>query len=1171
MIKRLLILSVTILFHGVLPAQLQVKNYFSITGKKEVAVNAIHQDKLGFLWLGTNEGVFKFDGKRAFNISKEGSSLKQEITAIYVDQQQTVWIGTKSGKVFFYKNQKLDSLINPEFKNEEKITSFSEIDSAIFIGTYGNGLFILNRQLVRHYSIDNGLSDNVIYAISSDFKHTIWCCTDAGITEILNPKNKPAFSYISNKNGLPDNIVRDVTICENRLVISMQDSGACYYNLNTKQIEKQDFFTNWSHGTVLTAKSEIPPKLIIATERNGIITIVNSKVSVYEYEKNIQTNSINKVFIDNTNQIWIASKKGLSQLYARRYDFINNSKGLSDDKILALVTDNDNTIWSGTINGISKIVTNGEGKLVITKPKELEHFSTSCAAKSSDGTIWFGSYGAGIVIINPLNNAITKINTKNSKLVNDNISNIYFDKQNIIYISTFGGGLVKASYQVESKTFTVEKTYTENDGLGSGYIYACVTDNKGKLYVATDGSGIEVLENNQFISLTKKYNINSNTIFSICVDKYNTLWATSNANGIIKFNGNSFSSLGMADGLRDEQPQQLLSSDEIIYCINSKGIDKINCKTNEISYYDLFDGDLEPNLNAIYFDTKSFYSGTNNGVLIFRTQQESIDSLKPSAFIKSLQINYINFPLDSINEFKYNQNNMSFDFGGIWLKNPDKLSYRYKLDGLEINWSYSIEGKIANYNNLDAGRYTFIVQAKNEEDVWSNTATYSFTILSPIWKRWWFWVIVTILGSFAIYAFVKYRLKALQKENILLEQRVKERTFEIEKQSKIIAQKNIELEQLSLVASRTDNIVLILDAKGKLEYVNESFVRLNHLTLTELTQQYGETIYEISNHPDIKSIMNDAITNRHSVHYESLNRLATGQERWDSSTLTPIFDESGELKKIIIIDTDVTERKKQEQIIYQKNKDITDSISYARKIQYAILPDIELIKSYLPHSFILYMTKDIVSGDFYWFTHVNNSSIIAAVDCTGHGVPGAFMSLIGYNILNRIVNEQKITDPKDILYELNKGILEALYKNETESKDGMDIAICKINHKTHSVEYAGAMRPLWIVSKGELIEIKATKIPIGTRQQDRVEEICYTSHTIKANQGDTFYIFTDGYADQFGGEKCKKYSTARFKELILKNSSQNFILQENNLKLEHQQWKGNFEQVDDILVIGFTI
>ncbi|MBK6983748.1 MAG: SpoIIE family protein phosphatase [Bacteroidetes bacterium] len=876
-------------------------------------------------------------------------------------------------------------------------------------------------------------------------------------------------------------------------------------------------------------------------------------------------------------QLWIASKKGLNQLYSRRYDFINNTKGLIDDKILALATDNNHSIWIGTSSGISKIMKNLEGEYVVNKIQDLKKYNVSCSAKAPNGDIWFGTYGNGIIVVSPETNNSIIIDSKKNGLSNDNICNINFADENTVYISTLGGGLIKASIKEnDPKLFKVDKNYTEAEGLGSNYVYTSLIDNKSKLYVATDGGGLQVFDNNRFVSITEKFNLNSNTVFSLCKDNNNAIWATTNANGVIKYDGKSITSFNMSNGLRDEQPQQLISSNNIIYAVNSKGIDKINSNDNSISYFDVFDGDLEPNLNAIFFHQNEFYSGTNNGVLIFRTSQEKKDSIKPTIFIKDLQVNYQPFNIDSAAEFKYNQNNISIEFASIWLKNADKLTYRHKLIGAEEKWIYTNESKLINYNNLSAGNYTFVVQSKNEEDVWSNEATYSFTILTPIWLRWWFWVLVVGVGGLSIYAFLKYRLKALQKENLLLEQRVNERTFEIEKQSKIIEDKNVALEQLSLVASRTDNVVLILDAEGRLEYVNESFVRLNRITLDELKKNVGETIFELSNNPNIKTIVAEAVYYKKSVNYEALNIVADGIEIWESSTLTPIFDEEGILKKIIIIDTDVTERKKQEQIILQKNKDITDSISYARKIQHAILPQDDLIKTHLPHSFVLYMTKDIVSGDFYWFTHINGSSIIAAVDCTGHGVPGAFMSLIGYNILNKIVNEQKITNPKDILFELNNGILDALYKNESESKDGMDIAICKINHAENTVDYAGAMRSLWIVKNNknttpELIEIKADKIPIGTKPESRVEGIKYTTHTISVNQGDSFYIFTDGYADQFGGVKNKKYSTGKFKELLIKNAHLDFSTQEKNLKIEHHNWKEDFEQVDDILVIGFTV
>ena len=1140
-----------------------------------MSVQVMYQDHSGFLWLGTAEGVYKFDGKMALPETLSQGFAVKDVSAIYVDPMETLWLGTKRGLVYRkFKDKRVDSLLSGKESNTSKITSIVEDQGRICIGTYGNGLYILKQNEISHFTSSNGLSDDVIYKICGDGNNTIWCGTDAGITQLKGLDGTPSFQIISNKNGLPDNIVRDLNFSNSLLLVAMQDSGVCYYNTRKNKIEKAVFFSNWTLGAVMNVMQVNRSKQIIATEKNGIIQFDNGILNKYNYDDYLQVGSVNQVLVDNTMQIWVASNKGLSQLTEKRFHLVDAEEGLEDDKVLALAIDNDNAIWIGTTKGISRIQSDESGKLQFTKVQELEKYTISCATTAPDGNIWFGTYGNGIIILSSETKNNIIINSAEDKLPNDNISNIYFADDHTVYISTLGGGLVKARVELSGKlkVFEIIKTFTEEDGLGNSYVYSSITNKQGQLFIATDGGGLQVYRNGQFENLTKTFRFESSSIYNLCIDKQNNIWATSNANGVLRYNGKTLSAFGQKEGIRDLQPQQLIAVDDYIYAFNSRGIDKINCNTGEVSYADILETDLEPNLNAVYFHKNKIYSGTGKGLLIYRTSRERSDSIKPTVYIKSLQVNYKPFPLDSVFEFSYKQNNISIGFDGIWLKNPYKLVYRYRLNGLEENWVMVDEGKVVNYNNLDPGNYTFIVQVKNEEDVWSEPQGYAFIISTPIWKRWWFWVL-TLAGTITgIYLFLHYRLKALQRENLILEKKVAERTEHIARQSRIIEEKNKELEQLSLVASKTDNVVLIMDADGRLEYVNESFVRLNQMDMEEMKEKFGETIFEWSNNDNIQDIVKEAIQGRKSVSYESLNRkISTGQETWEASTLTPIFDEDGHLKKLIIIDSDVTERKRQEQIIVQKNKDITDSISYARKIQQAILPPQDLIKKHLPQSFVLYLTKDIVSGDFYWFSHFETFSIIAAVDCTGHGVPGAFMSLIGYNILNRVVNENKVTDPKDILLQLNTGVLNVLHKNQSESKDGMDIAICKINHTQNTLEYAGAMRPLWVVQDGKLEEVRADKIPIGTKPHDRVEEISYTTHTIPLEKGKTFYIFTDGYADQFGGEKDKKFSTGKFKDLLIANAELPFEQQEQNIREAHLAWKGENEQVDDILLIGFTL
>lgn len=247
--------------------------------------------------------------------------------------------------------------------------------------------------------------------------------------------------------------------------------------------------------------------------------------------------------------------------------------------------------------------------------------------------------------------------------------------------------------------------------------------------------------------------------------------------------------------------------------------------------------------------------------------------------------------------------------------------------------------------------------------------------------------------------------------------------------------------------------------------------------------------------------------------------------------------------------------------------EVTDSIKYAKRIQEAILPPEAEVKKELPHSFVLYKPKDIVSGDFYWVERVGSKVFFAAVDCTGHGVPGAFMSIVGYNLLKQIVKEE--TDPGKILNKLSKGVKDTLHQGleEGTTKDGMDIALCAYDVSTNTLQYAGAYNPLYLIRKGQLIEVKADKFPIGGALKDS-ESRNYTSNTIPLEKGDTIYIFSDGYADQFGGKKGKKFMIKQFRQLLL--SIQNKTMDEQKIFLNQtiENWMNGYEQVDDILIIG---
>ncbi len=1159
-----------------LPAQ-TLKNFSSVGGKKDLGVTGITQSAEDYIWLATKEGLLRFNGKSYRFYREEDGLADQNVTAVFSDSKNRIWAGHHSGKISIINKEKLfEFQLNSKLSSNEILNFYEDKNGVLYIATHGSGIYIWDGIKLDSLNSSNGLSDDIIYTMSFDGENSLWIGTDAGIN-ILSLSGPRKIAHYSTKDGLPDNIVRCIKKCYDRkMIIGMQDSGLCYYDLSSRRILKDPYLNAWNYGAVTTIENFENGNLIIGTEANGFITIDNGRIKITDIRNGLISNQVSEVFVDREKNIWVATPRGICLQYQQRHSFINISNGLSSDNISCIYADEKETVWAGSDKGISEIFPDETGNLkVINLLQKLSQSGAqiSCILQLEGNKLLLGTYGSGILVLDTQTGKTKKLATLNVPS-NENISFICKDAERRFWVSTLGGGIMLLD---ETGAF-IKEFNSETSGLGSDYVYQVFVDSKQRVWAAVDGGGLQILQGNSFIDLKNKLRLQSKTVYSITEDQGGNLWFVTSDDGVVKLNGDVKEVFNEKKGLRDVVPPVIAAVGNKIICVHNKGIDVIQPGHDPlITYFDISEIDIEPNLNAAYVDKASTaWIGTAGGLLKFRAYDVSADSILPAAFISKMKVDYRDYSLDSTNALTHRQNNLVFEFDANWLKAPDKIKFRYMLAGLEETWQQITGSKIAAYNNLPPGDYSFKVEACNEEGVWGSPTVYRFSIATPVWQRWWFWFLVSAVAITAVYFFMRFRLKSLQKQNLLLEHKVTERTVEIVNQNRVIEEKNKELEQLSLVASKTENVVLIMDATGKVEYINDSFTKLKGQTLEQLISQKGPTIFDISNNEKIREIIAESVREKKSVVYESPNMAKDGRTIWESSTLTPIFDESGSLKKLIIIDTDVTERKRHEEIILQKNRDITDSINYAQKIQAAILPELSAIEEHLPGCFVLYLIKDIVSGDFYWFAHKDDTSIIAAVDCTGHGVPGAFMSIIGYNLLNQIVNERNISEPAAILTELNKGVIKALYKKKSDALalDGMDIAICKIQKGSSTIEYAGAMRPLWIVKdekeNKELVEIKPDKVPIGTRPLDGNFHQ-YVNHVLQINNNETFYIFTDGYADQFGGDKGRKLTTGRFKELLTGLSGDPQDIKRKRLLSHHRNWKGNYEQIDDILIIGIKL
>lgn len=257
--------------------------------------------------------------------------------------------------------------------------------------------------------------------------------------------------------------------------------------------------------------------------------------------------------------------------------------------------------------------------------------------------------------------------------------------------------------------------------------------------------------------------------------------------------------------------------------------------------------------------------------------------------------------------------------------------------------------------------------------------------------------------------------------------------------------------------------------------------------------------------------------------------------------------------------------------LLESKKDMTDSITYAKRIQQAIMAPIPRVEKIMGDSFVLYLPKDVVSGDFYFVEQKDDEIFFSAVDCTGHGVPGALMSVVGFNYLHQAIMEKGITEPSGILSYLDEGVNERLRQTGGESgvKDGMDLGLCSYNAKTKVLQYAGAYNPLYHITKEGIIETKADKLPIGMNDDGLVD--IYTNHTFHLESGDCVYLFSDGYADQFGGPRGKKFKYKQLRDILVEMKDRPMQEQKIELMRKFEEWRGDEPQIDDVLIMGIRV
>ena len=731
----------------------------------------------------------------------------------------------------------------------------------------------------------------------------------------------------------------------------------------------------------------------IATYGNGLSALMNEALTFHPYEDRMGT-TVSAVYTDQDGY-WMAGNAKLVRVISGLQSSVREygrQNGLPDDRITALYRDQ-GTLWIGTSNsGLYRMnISSGRISLYYRSQNSLEN--TVNAIDGLEGTLWVGT-NSGVLAIDEGSGEMERFTTTEG-VPHNRIRDIFVDSEGTVWIATRSNGL----YSVNSdKGFRIT------------------------------GEGTFRLE---FVAITE--------------DEYGNLWAATEDNGVFKFVADTLDYFSTVEGLKSNACYSIVSDQNgNIWVGHRLGLSRIDVEQSlviELGTESGIDGDCQPGASALTAAGVLLF-GTSEGLMMFDTGKERRNLTPPFTNITSVVISDREYDFSGPIILPYGIYKMRVDFIGINYASPEKVTYQYKLDGYD-DWSDLSSIPYVNYGRIEDGNYTFMLRSCNAEGICSEPVEFQLRVKLPIWKTWWFILIMVILAIGTVWFIIKFRERKQKQFQEMLQTKLDERTREV--------------------------------------------------------------------------VM-------------------------------------------------------QKEEIEDKNRDITDSINYAQRIQASILPPISKLHETFAGSFVFYQPRDIVSGDFYWYDMVDdNRFVIVCADSTGHGVPGAFMSMIGTTLIKDLTVRREVDSPASLLETLDQEIMSALNQNlEAErSNDGMDIIVTEVDLKTRKVRISSAMRPMILYKDGEQIYVRGSRSSVGGdyEPQDKVFE----STEFQLSKGDKLYMFSDGYPDQFGGPLGKKFKMVRLKNMLRDIHDKPMEEQYNYIKNNFEIWKEDTEQVDDVLFMGIEL
>jgi len=1031
-------------------------------------------------------------------------------------------------------------------------------------------LVILHQALIAQtyyfdsYGVAEGLAQSTVYDLVQDHNDYLWLGTRAGVSRF----NGKEFINYTIENGLAENGVRTMMIDKDKnLWLGHSGGGVSISNGQNFSVfsKTNDFFTSDITSIIQDKEGNI----WITSLQTGVIkiTVKGNTLKESKYEQYIGDKLSDRVFSAypaRNGMIYFITDAFIKYYKPETNSFSNlELKGLpSFFQITTIFEDSRNDFWFGTYHGgLYRYQAARDSFKFYDIRDGLASNWISSLNEDHNGNIWVGTWGGGITLIQ--GDQLRRFNTENG-LQDLKIWKIREDTEGNILIGTNEHGL---------SIFKGEQfvSFSEKDGLLCPQVWSVIQDKTGKFWFGTI-NGIFIYDEkmppkSQF---TDFFKLQGSRIRMIREDPKGRIWIGTETDGIYTYNTNtnsftyepkinSYLSQGVVTDL-------VTDNKSLVWAGTLDGLVSYDYDTREANYYTQSSGLAGNDITSLYADNKDrlWIGARGFGLTVLQDTSFSILKLDQS-FTPTCML------LDQNGRLW-----VGTEAQGIMIIDPEKatiLDNIRETDGLLANLVNLLNSD--NKNNIYIGTNKGL-NAYNilEEKLYVYTKKNGFvgieTKPNSTFRdnsgRLWFG---TVAGVIRFDPDIERKLTGEPLTHIIrLRINLKDRPMS-EGLKLSHNHNNVIFDYISICLTNPD----VVKYKIMLEGAENDWRQTTQTSVTYPSLAPKKYIFKVI------AQNSEGTWNKEPISY-AFQIKPPFYQTWWFILLCAILGiialiayikirEKNLIKEKRILEEKVIERTAlvvaQKEELAQKNKDITDSIRYAKRIQVAILPPQIPFKD----TFILFKPKDIVSGDFYWLDSIGELEFLAAVDCTGHGVPGAFMSLIGYTSISKIVKEMHIYKPSDILDQLNIEITRSLQQHDEAGgaiQDGMDMALICYNTKTRLLQFAGAVNPLWLVRNNEIQEIKADRFSIG-RSTTNIEK-SFTNHEIPIQKGDFVYFFSDGYADQFGGESGKKFMAKPMKNLVLYLQDQPPEKQKEILDDTIESWRGDIEQVDDILIIG---